>query len=100
MLASKVHIPNSYTQDNSQIAAMLAQIKKFNDWLDEINPEKGPNYDDEGGSVDPELADTLVRLQRKIYEFLLQHVESAALALGNQSVTVQSIESKVGSRSQ
>lgn len=87
-------------QDNSQIAAMLAQIKKVNDWLDEINPEKGPNYDDEEGSVDPELADTLVRLRRKIYEFLLQHVESAALALGNQSVTVQSIESKVGSRSQ
>lgn len=86
--------------DNSQIAAMLAQIKKVNDWLDEINPEKGPNCDDEEGSVDPELADTLVRLRRKIYEFLLQHVESAALALGNQSVTAQSIESKVGSKNQ
>jgi len=87
-------------QDNSQIAAMLAQIKKVNDWLDEINPEKGPNSDDDEGSIDPELADTLVRLRRKIYEFLLQHVESAALALGNQSVTAQSMESKVGSRNQ
>lgn len=87
-------------QDNSQIAAMLAQIKKVNDWLNEINPEKGPNCDDEEGSIDPELADTLVRLRRKIYEFLLQHVESAALALGNQSVTAQSMESKVGSRNQ
>ena len=68
--------------------------------MDEINPEKGPNYDDEEVSVDTELADTLVRIRRKIYDLLLQHVESAALALGNQSVTVQSIESKVGSRSQ
>ena len=87
-------------QDNSQIAAIQAQLKKVNDWLDEINPEKGPNYDDEEVSVDTELADTLVRIRRKIYDLLLQHVESTALALGNQSVTVQSIESKVDSRSQ
>lgn len=85
--------------DNNQIAAMLSQIKRVNDWLDEINPEKVLNSDDGEGTADTELADTLMRLRRKIYEFLLQHVESAAMALGNQFVTVQSTESKVSSKS-
>ncbi|GLJ29364.1 hypothetical protein SUGI_0579100 [Cryptomeria japonica] len=84
--------------DNNQIAAMLSQIKRVNDWLDEINPQKVLNSDDDEGFADTELADTLVRLRRKIYEFLLQHVESAAVALGNQFVTVQSTESKVSGK--
>ncbi|KAH9299970.1 hypothetical protein KI387_011553, partial [Taxus chinensis] len=86
--------------DNSQIAAMLSQIKRVNDWLDEINPQKVLNCYDDEGAADTELADTLVRLRRKIYEFLLQHVESAAVALGNQSITVQGTESKVGGKNQ
>uniref|UniRef100_A0A0D6QUN0 DUF936 domain-containing protein n=1 Tax=Araucaria cunninghamii TaxID=56994 RepID=A0A0D6QUN0_ARACU len=72
--------------DKSQIVAMLSQIKRVNDWLDEINPQKVLNCDDDEGTADPELVDTLLRLRKKIYEFLLQHVESAAMALGNQSV--------------
>eukprot|EP01018_Ginkgo_biloba_P001374 Gb_00209 [translate_table: standard] len=72
--------------DNSQIAAMLSQIKRVNDWLDEITQMNSNCYDKEK-NVDPELSDTLPRMKRKIYEFLLQHVESAALALGNQSVS-------------
>jgi len=61
--------------DNSQIASMLSQLKHVNDWLDQVREE----------AMDPKLADTKVRLKRKIYEFLLQHVESAASALGNVS---------------
>eukprot|EP00250_Pteridium_aquilinum_P014628 c22103_g1_i1 orf=629-3151(+) len=65
-------------QENSQIAALLSQLKRVNDWLDQVDAEK-----DE--SSYEELSATVVRLKRKIYDYLLQHVESAALALGNQA---------------
>lgn len=65
-------------QDNCQIAAMLSQLKRVNDWLDQVDAGK-----EEPGDVD--LSNTVARLKRKIYDFLLQHVESAALALGNQA---------------
>lgn len=65
-------------QDNSQIAAMLSQLKKVNDWLDQVNARN-----EEMAGTD--LIETLARLKRKIYDFLLQHVESAAFALGNQA---------------
>ncbi|MED6170815.1 hypothetical protein PIB30_034725 [Stylosanthes scabra] len=65
--------------DNGQIAGMLTQLKSVNDWLDEI-----------GSSKDEEEAislDTIDRLRKKIYDYLLTHVESAAAALsgGSQS---------------
>lgn len=65
-------------QDNSQIAALLSQLKRVNDWLDQLDVEK-----DE--FTNGALPDTVVSLKRKIYDYLLQHVESAALALGNQA---------------
>ncbi|KAI5059089.1 hypothetical protein GOP47_0025408 [Adiantum capillus-veneris] len=65
-------------QDNSQIAALLSQLKRVNDWLDQLDAG-------EDDFTDGELSDTIVRLKRKIYDYLLQHVESAALALGNQA---------------
>ena len=69
----------SLQQDNGQIAAMLSQLKRVNDWLDHVNSSTN-------GSVSNEvnLSETVARLKQKIYEFLLQHVESAALALENQ----------------
>jgi len=72
--------------DNSQIAAMLSQLKRVNDWLEEIaSRNAGPDSDQEKEKIaDPERAETLATLRGKIYDFLLQHVESAALALGNQ----------------
>ncbi|XP_061365139.1 uncharacterized protein LOC133308529 [Gastrolobium bilobum] len=67
--------------DNGQIAGMLTQLKSVNDWLDEIGSSK-----DEGEScqISAEITD---RLRKKIYEYLLTHVESAAAALsgGSQS---------------
>ncbi|MCO5603652.1 hypothetical protein L7F22_057803 [Adiantum nelumboides] len=65
-------------QDNSQIAALLSQLKRVNDWLDQLDAA-----DDDFN--DGELSDTIVRLKQKIYDYLLQHVESAAFALGNQA---------------
>lgn len=67
-------------QENSHIATMLSQLKRVNDWLDQV-----------GEGLDAKLIETKARLKRKIYDFLLQHVESAAAALGNvSSITVYS----------
>ncbi|CAK8535974.1 unnamed protein product [Lathyrus sativus] len=67
--------------DNGQIAGMLTQLKSVNDWLDEIGLNKV-----EGESCQIS-AETIDRLRKKIYEYLLTHVESAAAALsgGSQS---------------
>ena len=61
-------------QENCHIASMLSQLKRVNDWLDQV-----------GDPSDTKLVETKTRLKKKIYEFLLQHVESAASALGNVS---------------
>ncbi|KAK7262608.1 hypothetical protein RJT34_30183 [Clitoria ternatea] len=67
--------------NNGQIAGMLSQLKSVNDWLDEIGSSKN-----EGESCQIP-AETIDRLRKKIYEYLLTHVESAAAALsgGSQS---------------
>lgn len=65
----------SALSDNGQIAGMLSQLKSVNDWLDEISSSK----DDESPQIDSETID---RIRKKIYEYLLTHVESAAAALG------------------
>ncbi|XP_024385980.1 uncharacterized protein [Physcomitrium patens] len=58
--------------ENCQIASVLSQLKHVNDWLDGVREE-----------FEERVVETKNRLKRKIYEFLLQHVESAASALGN-----------------
>ncbi|XP_044466621.1 uncharacterized protein LOC123196634 [Mangifera indica] len=68
----------SCLSDNGQIAAMLTQLKSVNDWLDKI----GTSKDEEAPHVS---AETIDRLRKKIYEYLLTHVESAAAALGSGS---------------
>lgn len=67
--------------NNGQIAGMLTQLKSVNDWLDEIGSSKNE------GEPCQIPADTIDRLRKKIYEYLLTHVESAAAALsgGSQS---------------
>ncbi|OIT23657.1 PREDICTED: uncharacterized protein LOC109216568 [Nicotiana attenuata] len=77
----------SALSDNGQIAGMLSQLKSVNDWLDEI----GTNKDDESPEIDSETID---RIRKKIYEYLLTHVESAAAALGGGSQVSPTIETK------
>ncbi|CAH2038538.1 unnamed protein product [Thlaspi arvense] len=67
---------NLNLSDNGQIAGMLSQLKSVNDWLDEI----GSKEDGEG--LQEVSKETIDRLRKKIYEYLLTHVESAAAALG------------------
>ncbi|KAH9606114.1 hypothetical protein KSS87_007256 [Heliosperma pusillum] len=75
-------VNRSALSDNGQIAGMLTQLKSVNDWLDEIGggPDKEDDEDeDETTCVSDETID---RLRKKIYDYLLTHVESAAAALG------------------
>ncbi|XP_008788220.2 uncharacterized protein LOC103706043 [Phoenix dactylifera] len=79
--------------DGEQVAGMLSQLKRVNDWLDTIGRQRegeaataeAATAEDgvgEGGGVPEE---TIERLRKKIYEYLLAHVESAAVALGGGS---------------
>lgn len=69
----------STLSNNGQIAGMLTQLKSVNDWLDEISSCKD---EDEPPQISTETID---RIRKKIYEYLLTHVESAAAALGGGS---------------
>lgn len=78
--------------DNGQIAGILTQLKSVNDWLDSIASSK-----DEGDTTHFST-ETIDRLRKKIYEYLLMHVESAAAALGGGSQSlpqqIQATETK------
>lgn len=67
----------STLSDNGQIAGMLTQLKSVNDWLDGIGSSKEEK--EAAPSISPETVD---RIRKKIYDYLLTHVESAAAALG------------------
>ncbi|CAL9754004.1 unnamed protein product [Musa acuminata subsp. burmannicoides] len=78
--------------DREQVAAMLSQLKKVNDWLEAIGSQRregetepeaeaGETEGGEGTSSGVPV-ETIQRLRKKIYEYLLTHVESAAVALG------------------
>ncbi|KAL0392529.1 UNVERIFIED_CONTAM: hypothetical protein Sradi_2475700 [Sesamum radiatum] len=71
-------VDTSALSDNGQIAGMLSQLKSVNDWLDQI----GSNKDEETPHISTETID---RIRKKIYEYLLTHVESAAAALGSST---------------
>ncbi|RRT51332.1 hypothetical protein B296_00051171 [Ensete ventricosum] len=78
--------------DREQVAAMLSQLKKVNDWLEAIGHRRREGEAEADAEVDEAErgegpsggvpADTIDRLRKKIYEYLLTHVESAAVALG------------------
>ncbi|GLT34891.1 hypothetical protein SLA2020_093810 [Shorea laevis] len=72
-------VDTSALSNNGRIAGMLSQLKSVNDWLDKISSNKD---EEEKPQVS---AETIDRLRKKIYEYLLTHVESAAAALGGGS---------------
>ncbi|KAK8548297.1 hypothetical protein V6N13_054902 [Hibiscus sabdariffa] len=85
-------VDSSALSDNGQIAGMLTQLKSVNDWLDEISSSK--DEDETPLNVSMETVD---RLRKKIYDYLLTHVESAAAALGGASQPlppVRAVETK------
>ncbi|RWW12826.1 hypothetical protein BHE74_00001000 [Ensete ventricosum] len=60
-------------RDRDLVAGTLSQLKRVNDWLD------GGDGMAEDVGFPPE---TIERLRRKIFDYLIAHVESAAVALG------------------
>ncbi|XP_021774895.1 uncharacterized protein LOC110738772 [Chenopodium quinoa] len=83
-------VDSSSLSDNGQIAGMLTQLKSVNDWLDEIGggSAKDEEQEEEEEDVARVSGETIDRLRKKIYEYLLTHVESAAAALGGGSQTL------------
>uniref|UniRef100_A0A453RPC9 DUF6857 domain-containing protein n=1 Tax=Aegilops tauschii subsp. strangulata TaxID=200361 RepID=A0A453RPC9_AEGTS len=83
--------------DRDRAARMLPQLKRVNDWLSEIGnppPVEPPPHDagdEEVGAAAPATASngvpeqTIERLRKKIYEYLLTNVDSAAAVLGETS---------------
>ncbi|KAJ0454067.1 hypothetical protein HanIR_Chr15g0736051 [Helianthus annuus] len=68
--------------DNGQIAGMLSQLKSVNEWLDVIGCNKDEEEEEEEESRHSISGETIDRIRKKIYDYLLTHVESAAAALG------------------
>ncbi|KAI8004480.1 hypothetical protein LOK49_LG08G02039 [Camellia lanceoleosa] len=81
-------VDTSALSDNGQIAGILTQLKSVNDWLDEIGLSKD---EEETPCISPEIID---RIRKKIYEYLLTHVESAAAALGGGPQSSPTMEIK------
>lgn len=79
----------STLSNNGQIAGMLTQLKSVNDWLDDIGSSKG---EEEMPQISSETID---RIRKKIYEYLLTHVESAAAALGGGSQPSPTVDAKL-----
>ncbi|PVH65132.1 hypothetical protein PAHAL_2G431900 [Panicum hallii] len=81
-----------YTTCDSQVAGLLQQLKKVDDWLNHV-VRHGRMFPIDRGSKDSVLSeeeesDACERVRRKIYGALLRHVQYAAMALeGISSVT-------------
>ncbi|VAI74566.1 unnamed protein product [Triticum turgidum subsp. durum] len=85
--------------DRDRAARMLPQLKRVNDWLSEIGkpppvavePPPHDAGDEEVAAAAPATASngvpeqTIERLRKKIYEYLLTNVDSAAAVLGETS---------------
>lgn len=89
--------------DRDLVAGMLSHLKKVNDWLDCVGKQDGVGEEDgshsKSGGLPPE---TVERLRKKIYEYLLTHVESAATALsggGPEALSVAATMERKGRKS-
>ncbi|KAL6013105.1 hypothetical protein ACLOJK_003596 [Asimina triloba] len=70
-----------YTSTDSQIASLLCQIKRIDGWLRVIACK------DECSLLREDELKACMRVRKKIYGILLKHVECAANALENTSIT-------------
>ncbi|KAL5232354.1 hypothetical protein ABZP36_031130 [Zizania latifolia] len=88
--------------DRNRAARMLPQLKRVNDWLSEIGKPREPppppsNADGEEAGVAAAVAngggnnlvpeETIERLRKKIYQYLLNNVDSGAAVLGGSAAT-------------
>ncbi|CAN6450259.1 unnamed protein product [Victoria cruziana] len=75
-----------------RIPGILCQLKRVNDWLDKNGSEDIPPASDE-------VTSSCGRVRKKIYGVLLDHVQTAVIALENLSLAAsQELEVKKGKR--
>ncbi|XP_078447163.1 GPI-anchored adhesin-like protein, putative (DUF936) [Wolffia australiana] len=100
--------------DKSRVGNMLSQLKRVNDWLDDVGKSTTEGGDEGGGggdcgscgsycggrSVEGDQvpSEMIDGLRKKIYEYMLTHVESAAVALGASGGGGSSISPAGGDR--
>ncbi|RCV13781.1 hypothetical protein SETIT_2G373400v2 [Setaria italica] len=89
----------AYTTCDSQVAGLLQQLKKVDDWLNRVVRHERMFSIDRGSKdgvlSEEEESDACERVRRKIYGALLRHVQYAAMALeGISSVTDEEKEQK------
>ena len=79
------------TAPENQIAGILLQIKKVDEWLEKMSMKEGSRESSrEHGS-----SEAYERVRKKIYSVLLMHVDRAASALESMSATDEGSESYV-----
>ncbi|PKU77698.1 uncharacterized protein LOC110114586 [Dendrobium catenatum] len=91
-----IHSNRSCKAKESQIASLLCQLKRVDDWLATISAKDkswAVERSKESFLLEDDDAEACERVRRKIYEILLRHVESAAMALESMSTAD---EDKVG----
>lgn len=64
--------------DRDLVAGMLSRLKRVNDWLDCCVSSDAGNIQENRC-----ISERVDRIRKKIYDYLLTHVESAAVALGS-----------------
>ncbi|XP_038983685.1 uncharacterized protein LOC120111198 [Phoenix dactylifera] len=85
-----VESESGYTACESQVASLLCQLKRVDDWLNTItNKERAwPSDRNKDGMLsEEEDAEACERVRKKIYSILLSHVSSVAFALESMSAT-------------
>ncbi|KAI3887181.1 hypothetical protein MKW92_006285 [Papaver armeniacum] len=76
------------TVSDCQIAGLMCQMKKVNEWLD-LFSNKGDNSQKDGSQAEDDEIESCRRIRNKIYNVLLKHVERSAFALESLSTTSQ-----------
>lgn len=76
----------STNESESEIAGVLCQIKRVEDWLGVVTHNQDNQFKDACALSEDEETQACGRVRKKIYSILLKHVESAARALENMSV--------------
>ncbi|KAI3860207.1 hypothetical protein MKX03_022513 [Papaver bracteatum] len=76
------------TVSDCQIAGLMCQMKKVNEWLDLFSNKEG-NPQKDGFAIEDDEIESCRRIRNKIYNVLLKHVERSAFALESLSTTSQ-----------
>ncbi|XP_059647887.1 uncharacterized protein LOC132294151 [Cornus florida] len=84
----EVDCKTSSIESDCQIAGMMYQIKRVNDWLDVVVCKE--NGSKESSTTEDTGIGACERVKNKIYSVLLKNVERTAMALENVNATVQS----------